>query len=174
MGALKPRPTRLGSSFFTNRRPVSPPSLRGCAPSLLRRYWSRFSVWVLGASCLLGARSAQAYRPFDGTDADVAAIGEFELELGALHYHQEGPEKLIQSPMVLNLGIVPRVELGADIASNVPLAPSGGPRFQLTDTDVFIKILLRSGVLQAETGPSIAVETGPMFPELNGLRGLGG
>jgi hypothetical protein len=30
--------------------------------------------------------TAHAYRPFDGTDADVAELGDFELELGPVHW----------------------------------------------------------------------------------------
>src|SRR6188768_1284789 len=55
---------------------------------------------------LVEQRAAHAYRPFDGTDGDVADTGEFELELGPLHYAQEGDEKFFLTPTVLNLGIV--------------------------------------------------------------------
>lgn len=127
---------------------------------------------ALLASSLLAARNAHAYRPFEGTDGDVAELGEFELELGAVDYLKEGPGKTLLTPMVLNLGVIPRMELVADIVSAVPLQDSER-RYQLTDTDVFAKILIRRGVLQGETGPSIAVETGPLLPELHGDRGFG-
>ncbi len=129
---------------------------------------------LLIVTSLLSARTVQAYRPFDGTDADVARRGEFELELGMVHYHQQGPEKTLLSPMVLNLGIISNVELGADIASTESLAPKDTPRFQLTGTDVFIKVLLRSGVRQDQDGPSVAIEAGPQLPEYRGATGFGG
>jgi len=119
---------------------------------------------------VLGARTASAYRPFEGTDGDVADQGEFELELGPLHYAQEGKDKFFLSPTVLNLGVIPRMELVLDF---VPLYPQAGGPTQVTDTDVFAKYLLRSGVLQEETGPSIAVEAGPLIPEVNGEKGFG-
>jgi hypothetical protein len=43
----------------------------------------------------------------------------------------------------------------------------------VTDTDVFAKFLVRKGVLQDESGPSIAVEAGPLIPEVNGQKGFG-
>jgi len=119
---------------------------------------------------MLEARSASAYRPFEGTDGDVADQGEFELELGPLHYAQEGKEKFFTTPTVFNLGVIPRMELVLDF---VPLYPQQGGPTQVTDTDVFAKYLLRSGVLQEETGPSIAVEAGPLIPEVNGEKGFG-
>ena len=118
---------------------------------------------------LLGPRVANAYRPFDGTDGDVADTGEFELELGPLHYAQEGKEKFFLTPTVFNLGVIPRMELVFDF---VPLYPQNGSA-QVTDTDFFAKFLLRSGVLQGESGPSIALETGPLIPEYNGQKGFG-
>jgi hypothetical protein len=52
------------------------------------------------------ALPALALRPFDGTDADVAAPGEFELEFGPAHYLREGPNKGILAPAVIaNFGI---------------------------------------------------------------------
>jgi hypothetical protein len=119
---------------------------------------------------LLGSRSAHAYRPFDGTDGDVADTGEFELELGPVHYAQEGKEKFFLTPTVLNLGVIPRMELVLDF---VPLYPERGGPTQVTDTDVFAKYLLRPGVLQEQSGPSVALEAGPLVPEVNGQKGFG-
>src|ERR1043166_578966 len=96
------------------------------------------------ALLVLGSRTASAYRPFEGTDGDVADQGEFELEIGPLHYAQEGKEKFFLTPTVLNLGVIPRMELVFDF---VPLYPQRGGQTQVTDTDVFAKYLLRSGVL---------------------------
>lgn len=118
---------------------------------------------------LAGQRAAHAYRPFDGTDGDVADTGEFELELGPLHYAQEGKEKFFLTPTVFNLGVIPRMELVLDF---VPLYPQNGAA-QVTDTDFFAKYLFRSGALQGEAGPSIAVEAGPLLPEYNGQKGFG-
>jgi hypothetical protein len=126
------------------------------------------------ASSLLTARNSYAYRPFEGTDGDVAEFGEFELELGAVDYLKQGPSQTLLTPLVLNLGVIPRMELVVDLVSAVPLQDStGARRYQLNNTDVLAKLLIRRGVLQGETGPSIAVEAGPLLPELHGYRGFG-
>lgn len=43
---------------------------------------------VVIAAALYSLR-AQAYRPFDGTDAEVAALGSFELEMGPAHWYTQ-------------------------------------------------------------------------------------
>src|SRR5215470_16318472 len=50
--------------------------------------------------------AANAYRPFDGTDAAVADEHEFELELGPLGYLREGSAKsLIVPAITANFGL---------------------------------------------------------------------
>ena len=69
--------------------------------------WLAIVGWVA-----LAPRAALAYRPFDGTDADVAERGEFELELGPLGYFRLGGTNFLIVPgAVLNYGILPRTEL---------------------------------------------------------------
>jgi len=78
------------------------------------------------------------------------------------------------TPVVFNLGILPRVEFVMDLVGTRPLAPeSDEARYSIRDTDVFFKFLLLKGVLQDESGPSVALETGPLTPELYGEMGLG-
>ncbi len=118
-------------------------------------------VWLVAAS------DAHAYRPFDGTDADVAEFGEFELELGPLEaVHDPGATYLLAPATVLNLGILPRTELVLDFVSTIAPRPAPGERgFQLRDTDVFLKFLLVKGALQQRGHlPSVALETGPSDP----------
>jgi hypothetical protein len=43
-----------------------------------------------GAIGVTATRDAGAYRPFDGTDAAVAEVGEFELEYGPAQLSGEG------------------------------------------------------------------------------------
>lgn len=144
--------------------------------------WQKLTV--LGSvSALLSVSSAgtaHAYRPFDGTDADVAELGEFELELGPAHYLREGGRNFVTSPMVLNLGIMPRTELVVDMVGSHPMNPypptptaAGEAKYSLVDTDVFFKVLLRKGALQEEGGVSMAVEAGPLLPEIYGTDGYG-
>ena len=139
------------------------PSLRRAPRPSLAFYPAALLAW-------LAPLSASAYRPFDGTDADVVEAGGFELELGPLHYAREGEETFLLSPTVLNLGVVPRWELIADF---VPVYPQSGGSTQVRDTDVLLKYLLRRGALQGEAGPSIAVEGGALVPEVQGEPGWG-
>src|SRR5689334_6194061 len=54
------------------------------------------------------ASNVSAYRPFDGTDADVAARGEFELEMGPSDFYRISSRNyLIVPSTVLNLGVLP-------------------------------------------------------------------
>jgi hypothetical protein len=130
---------------------------------------------ALCAASLAFASEAKAYRPFDGTDADVAGFGEFELELGPAHYLTTPAGKYLIAPAtVLNLGFAPRFELVVDAKNHVALAPvAGESTVRLLDTDVFIKILLRKGALQDATGLSIATELGPLLPEIGGQNAFG-
>src|SRR5207248_10227640 len=51
---------------------------------------------------------AEAYRPFDGTDAAVAEPGEMEIELGAVEYLRVGSERVLFAPNVrINYGVAP-------------------------------------------------------------------
>lgn len=132
------------------------------------------------ALCVLGsaftiARTASAYRPFDGTDADVAEEGEFELELGPAHYYRAGSDSFLIAPAaVLNFGILPRVELVFDVKDFVAQRHFGpGSRAALLGTDVLLKWLVREGELQGKSGLSLAFEGGVLTPELGGVSGYG-
>ena len=133
-------------------------------------------LFALVATMLGSSRRAHAYRPFDGTDADVAPVGEFELELGPAHYYRAGGTSYVIAPAtVLNLGIASRLELVVDFQSFIALgATGGGRRVQLRDTDVLAKMVLRRGALQGEAGPSLAIEAGPLLSEPGAQSGYGG
>jgi hypothetical protein len=134
---------------------------------------------LIATTVLLGtvpAREAAAYRPFDGTDADVAGLGDFELEIGPVHwYAQGGAHYLISPATVLNLGFLPGIELVADFQNYVGIDEAPGEaRDRLLDTDIFIKwVLLRGSVQGAGSGPSVAAEFGPLLPNINGEAGFG-
>ena len=137
----------------------------------------RIAVFLVLAAFVAVGRAAHAYRPFDGTDADVAPPGEFELELGPVHYYRAaGTNYVIAPATVLNLGIIPRLELVVDFKDFVSLRePAAGEnRAELRDTDVLLKIILRRGFLQGASGPSLAIETGPLLPETGTARAFGG
>jgi hypothetical protein len=140
----------------------------------------RAAASVLLALCLVLPSRAFAYRPFDGTDADVAEQGAFELELGPAHwYYQSGRGSihghyLIAPATVLNLGILEDTELVVDFQDFVALgALDGRPAASLLETDVLLKHVFREGSLQGKSGPSFALEAGPLTPEINGSNAFG-
>jgi hypothetical protein len=134
----------------------------------------------IALAALTASSDALAYRPFDGTDADVADHGEFELELAPLGYLYDAKGPSLQLPtVVFNYGIAEGVELVVDARHQLALGTPhviGGmslDRDRITDTDFLAKLLLRKGTLQEHTGVSIATEVGPLLPELGGSHGFG-
>ena len=121
------------------------------------------------------ASPAFAYRPFDGTDGDVAEVGQFELEMGPAQFLSSPEGHYLMAPAtVLNLGVAPGFELVVDFKDFVALQRvAGQPRIRLLDTDIFLKSILRRGSLQGESGISIALEAGPLLPEIGGTHGFG-
>jgi hypothetical protein len=127
------------------------------------------------ATFLLTARDAAAYRPFDGTDAEVAPVGGFELELGPVHYYAEGQRHYLLAPAtVLNFGFASGLELVVDFHQQIGLerVPEQA-QVRVLGTDVLLKWVVRRGTLQDETGPSIAIEAGPLVPEIRGDKRFG-
>jgi hypothetical protein len=122
------------------------------------------------------SQTAWAYRPFDGTDADVASDGTFELELGPVQYlHQPDAPALVTPALVLNQGIQKETELvfATNRLQSLGPPPPGQPGMQFQNTGFFTKHVWRSGTLQEATGPSIATEVGPLFPTGPGERNVG-
>jgi len=119
---------------------------------------------------LTASPGARAYRPFDGTDADVEDVGGFEAEVGTAYTRVgHGSSELALPATVLNLGVARGVELVMDFKPVVPLkTEAGAPPLQLVDTDVLVKWVFVRGGLQGERGPSLAIETGPLLPEVHG------
>lgn len=124
---------------------------------------------------LLYADTSLAYRPFDGTDADVAKAGETEIELGPVQWVREGDKRFLQAPaLVANFGLSHEHELVIEGRHEIALdRDPGEPRSAFVDDGVFIKQVLRRGVLQDEAGVSVATEYGVLLPEVNGTQGTG-
>jgi hypothetical protein len=123
-------------------------------------------VRKLAVALLLFSTNAAAYRPFDGTDAGVAEHGQFELELGPVGYLGSRGKHFLSAPAVIaNVGILEDWEFVAQSQQLIALDGMADPRVRLADTSAFLKGVLRRGVLQDETGPSIAVEIGPLLPD---------
>jgi hypothetical protein len=134
----------------------------------------------LMALCALGmillvSEPALAYRPFDSTDADVVKQGEFELELGPVGRRREDSKRIEVAPAVIgNFGLAGDRELVIQGQREVTLdREPGAPRNAVVDNGVFIKQVLRQGVLQDASGPSIAMEYGLLLPSVHGAKGTG-
>jgi len=131
--------------------------------------------WFLATLVVLWPAVSDAYRPFDQTDADVAAPKEFELELGPVIF-QHGPQGNAWAPsFVLNLGIVRDVELVVDGNGFVRLGPLSTNESRWFATSAFqVKWVAREGSLQDASGPSVALEGGVLFPSIPNGSDWGG
>jgi hypothetical protein len=126
---------------------------------------------LLVAAGLFAARDGRAYRPFDGTDADVAATGEVELEVGPTGVIAEGREHAYSPGFIFNYGLIHRVELVLEGHGRYVVDTGAeAPRLRFVDGGAFLKGVLREGVLQGKTGLSIATEIGPLLPETGSSR----
>jgi hypothetical protein len=115
---------------------------------------------------------ALAYRPFDGTDAAVAAPGELEVELQpAGVQHELGTQTLIAPWTVLNIGLSEGWEAVFEGRGETPLSPSGPT--ELTAAGAFLKHVVVPGSLQGKSGPSVATEFGVLLPDSTGDSGVG-
>jgi hypothetical protein len=124
--------------------------------------------WQLGRSAgvlaLCWARLALAYRPFDGTDADVADPRALELEIGPAGYHQEGSSRFVVAPaLVANYGFAPDFEAVLEGRQGIPLN-AAQHLWQVQDVAFSIKSVLRRGSLQGGRGLSVALEIGMLLP----------
>src|ERR1700719_3484541 len=94
---------------------------------------------------------ALAYRPFDGTDAAVAAPGEVEIELQpAGRLRDESGTSLIAPATVFNYGLSQDWEAVLEGQGQTPLSPVGPT--SLTAAGAFLKHVLVPGSLQDKTG----------------------
>ncbi len=116
-----------------------------------------------------------AYRPFDSTDAEVAGDGTFDLEFAPAGWRREGPERFRIAPAVIaNLGLAGERELVIQGQRETALdAAPGTPRTALVDNGLFVKQVLRQGVLQDAPGWSVATECGFLLPATHGESGTG-
>jgi hypothetical protein len=138
-----------------------------------RRFLKRFASGACVASSLAAwAGPAFAYRPFDGTDAAVAAPGEVEIELQpAGRLRDETGTGLIAPATVFNYGFSEGWEAVLEGQGQTPLSPSGPS--SLTAAGAFLKYVVQPGSLQDKTGPSVATEFGMLLPDSTGGSGVG-
>ena len=127
---------------------------------------------VIALSLTAWSAPASAYRPFDGTDAAVAAPGEVEIELQPAGRLREGGNTTLVAPAtVLNYGLSEGWEAVFEGQGQTPLSPSGPT--SLTAAGAFLKHVLQPGSLQDKTGPSVATEFGVLLPDSTGSSGAG-
>jgi hypothetical protein len=107
---------------------------------------------------------ASAYRPFDGTDAAVADIGEVEIEFQPAGILNTGSAKAL-SDAVFNYGFADRWEFV--LQGTAQALPEGSGPISVGNA-VFLKYVVQPGVLQGKQGLSIATEFGPLLPDVGG------
>jgi hypothetical protein len=136
---------------------------------------SRRSAVSAIAAALAVSFSAQAYRPFNSTDAAVADEGQIEVELGPLGLLREGSDRWLVAPsVILNWGFAPRWELVLEGRDFVRLGGAASePRLRVDEAALSMKTVLREGALQDKDGVSVAAEVGALLPAINGESGAG-
>ena len=128
--------------------------------------------WTVATVLCLSAQSASAYRPFDGTDAAVADLSEVEIELQPIGSIKTGSQSSLIAPSVVyNYGFAERWEVVVQSQMMTPLTPGG--EASIAADGLFFKHVLLPGVLQGQSGISIATEFGPLLPGLNADPGVG-
>jgi hypothetical protein len=120
---------------------------------------------LVAACCLLlwliAPTSSWAYRPFISTDAAVADPHEVEIELGYLTLERESGQNAFVIPhVVLNYGVFKNWEVVVEFS--VRRTPDAD--IDLVDPAIFLKGVLKEGVLQGKEGFGLAVEIGPLLP----------
>jgi hypothetical protein len=128
---------------------------------------------MVSFAALASSRDASAYRPFDLTDAAVADFRETEIEFGPVQFrHDDSGNTLILPAVVYNYGFAKNWELVIEGRGEHTLSGEDtGSR--LVDDAISLKGVLREGVLQGKTGPSVATEFGVLLPEINGVDRAG-
>lgn len=121
----------------------------------------RLSFYLMLYSLILIPTKAWAYRPFISTDADVAAAGEVEIEFGYFNWERADSENSYITPqLVFNYGLTDTLELIGEFE----VEHESGEKSQLVDPGLFLKSVLKPGVLQGRQGLSFALEAGLLLP----------
>src|SRR3954464_13971302 len=173
-----PAGTRMRRSFGANPRssnpiPDSPPGICTAAAAARSTTQPMSIARRLALLAALVAPAAVAYRPFDNTDADVSKQGEIELELGPLGFVSTGGQTEYAPMAIFNYGFARRTEVVVEAATHLPVGAGVGPSFSVSEVQVSIKRVLREGVLQEESGPSVAAECGVLLPGYREEHGFG-
>ena len=120
---------------------------------------------IVGVCATTWVTPVLAYRPFDGTDAAVADVGEVEIEFQPIGAIRAGGTTKGLSDGIFNYGFADRWELVLQ-ATAQPTPEGAGPLS--VPNGAFLKYVLQPGVLQDKKGWSVATEFGPLLPEAGG------
>ena len=136
---------------------------------------TRITLVFLISSSLIGWSDVSfAYRPFDSTDAAVADVGQLETELGPAQFRRSNEERTLIAPAyILNYGFAKDWEVVLEGRGEHPIVPPEETRSRLVGDNLFLKGVLREGVLQGKSGPSVANEFGALVPGFNDEAGWG-
>jgi hypothetical protein len=135
----------------------------GASRLFCERARRRIAAGVVVGICAAGwALPAAAYRPFDGTDAAVADVGEVEVELQPLGAAHAGGTTRGLSDTIVNYGFADRWELVLQTTPQVP--PDGFGPISVSNA-ALLKYVVKPGALQDKPGWSIATEFGAVFAE---------
>ncbi len=105
--------------------------------------------------------SVFALRPFESTDADVIDAKETEIEFGLITVERDEDETSYISPsLVFNYGLTNSLELVAEFE----IERTTENKWEIVDPGLFLKSILRDGILQGNQGLSIATEFGFLLP----------
>ena len=123
------------------------------------------------STLLLMPWTAWAYRPFISTDAAVADQRDLEIELGYFTLEQSKGENTFRIPsLVLNYG----AWKNSEIVGEFRIERNPGGDIDIVDPGLFLKTVLKEGLLQEKPGVSFAMEAGPLLPStVAGERGVG-
>jgi len=140
----------------------------------MRRRLAASATAMLSLFVMVWSPEALAYRPFDGTDAAVADLGDIEVELGPAGYLREGSERTLIAPAArFNYSFANAWE--AVIEGQAAHGLSGDARrSSLIGNAASLKGVLREGSLKDKPGPSVATEFGLLLPGINDEPGVGG
>jgi hypothetical protein len=134
---------------------------------------SSLTCVVIVGVAMVGSTASFAYRPFDGTDAAVADPHEVEIELEPAGVLRESAQTSLIAPFVIfNYGFAKNWEFVFQGQGQFPLANSDESA-SINGVGAFLKHVLREGSLQDASGPSIAIEFGPLLPGVHADSGFG-
>ena len=125
-------------------------------------------------SFMLSVSDAFAYRPFVSTDAAVADKNEWEIELGLFSLsHDKRKNEIFIPSLRINYGILKNWEIVGEFDLQVYKEGKDRDR-ELTEPALFLKEVLREGLLQNKEGLSFIVELGVLLPStVEGKRKAG-